>query len=491
MPTRRKVLHYAGLASLMASCQVMRTSSSSETSQDWDSFPLTIKSSGRLIMKSSAGYDQSRIVINPRIDMRPAAIAYCNNQVEVAQVVKWARSNGHKITVRSGGHSYEGYSMNTDLVIDISNLKNFELNKANMTMNIGAGWKQGELAERLLAAMPNTAAVMGSCKTVGLSGFALGGGFGFLSRKHGLGADNIVSLTMVNAQGELIYANANNNTELFWALRGGGCGSFGIVTAMEYRVHPVPSTVTTFYRKFPLDDAKKIVPLWFDWIKEMDPNIVSIMSINGGVGEKSLRITGQFLGNRSNFLSKVLPSEGIIQSESMRERSFSDSLDYFNGGKDTARESRWRARSDFYLKPLNNEGIDAISKIVSAQGNPWGFAFIFDSYGPVIRSIAGDATAFAHRTDILACMQLYMSWGDTKTGPNSQDGNSIIRLNAIGQALKDSGNVSGRAYPNYADATRTDWPSAYYAQNLERLKKAKTQFDPENYFSFPQSIPLA
>ncbi len=493
MHSRRQVLRYAGsLAVLATGCANPNGSERTDLESlvdDPSAFPGTLRAEGRLIVPTSAEYTAARTVINPRIDVKPTYIAYCKDEREVAATMKWARANGRRVTVRSGGHSYEGASMNNDIVIDISNLKSFAL--GTDTMVIGAGWKQGELARRLFDARPNTGAVMGSCKTVGLSGFSLGGGFGFLSRKHGLGVDNIVSLTLVNAAGEIVVANDRENKELFWALRGGGAGNFGVVTSMEYRVHAVPPVVTTFYHKFTLDEASRIVPLWFQWIKDMAPEIVSIMSISGGGGSGSVAISGQFLGTADALMATARPDWGVPMEGWLRERSYLDAIDYFNGGASSSKESRWRARSDYYLKPLNNEGVDTIAKVLRAVGNPWAFAFLFDSYGPVIRAVPSDAMAFAHRKDILCCMQLYMSWGGTAMGPNAQDGNSAIRLRAIGDALKASGNVSGRAYPNYADSTRDDWPSAYYADNLARLSRAKQQFDPTHFFTFAQSLPPA
>jgi FAD/FMN-containing dehydrogenase len=328
---------------------------------------------------------------------------------------------------------------------------------------------------------------MGSCKSVGLSGFALGGGFGFLSRKHGLGVDNIVSLNVVLANGEIVKADAQTNSELFWALRGGG-GSFGIVTSMEYRVHQVPPVVTTFYKSFSLSEAKRIVPIWFEWVKNMPPEFVTIMNFNGGNGGGSLTIVGQYLGSANELLSTNLPNWGIPMEPWLRERSYLEAVNYFNGGEETGVSRHFRARSDYYLKPLNNAGIDGIVNLLQATGNPWSYAFLFDSYGAAINNVSQNATAFAHRQNILCSMQLYMSWGDTTVGPHPQDNNSAIRVKAIGEMLRQTGNVSGRAYPNYADATRSDWQTAYYGENLGRLKAAKAQFDSENYFRFEQSI---
>jgi FAD/FMN-containing dehydrogenase len=483
MHSRRQAIRLAGGLAIFATGCARSEDGAAELASNLDTaFPPSIKSTGRLVTAGDgAKYTDARTMVNPRIDVKPQFIAYCKTELEVVSAVNWARDNGHRVAVRSGGHSYEGYSVNTDLVIDISGLKRFELGEDTMT--IGAGWKQGELAAKLFATRANTGAVMGSCKTVGLSGFALGGGFGFLSREHGLGVDNIVSLTVVNAKGQLILADATRNKELFWALRGGGCGNFGIVTTMVYKVHPVPTNVTRFSYRFDLAEAPRVVPLWFDWIRTMDSKIVSIMNISGS----RVAIVGQYLGAENNF-----PAPAELGEVTTRSLSYLAAIDYFNGGADTGKESRWRARSDYYLKPLNTGGIKDITKVLQpAAPSKFGYAFLFDSYGPVITNVASDAMAFAHRKDILCCMQLYMSWGGTAMGPSpAADAESVVKLRAIGAALQASGNVSGQAYPNYIDATRDDYLTAYYGANLERLKRAKTTYDPTNFFSFPQSIPL-
>lgn len=490
---RRDFLRLAGALALLGAapgCAASAEDSVDALSADLGdavTFPASVRQSGRLITKASTSYTAARTVENPRVDVKPALIAFCNTEEEVAASVKWARANGRKITVRSGGHNYEGFSMNSDLVIDVSGLVGFQL--GTDTMTVGSGWKQGDLAARLFAARPNTAAVMGSCKTVAFSGFSLGGGFGFLSRKFGLGCDNIVSLRVVNADGEILVASEKENPELFWAMRGGG-GSFGVVTQIEARVHTVPATVTTFSQRFPIASAADVVPKWFAWVKDMPAEIVSIMSMAGSGANAHVSISGQFLGNAADFEAAVKAAWGTTFVGHTTERTFMDAIDHWNGGKVAAKSSRFRARSDYYLKPLNAEGIATITRVLVNNRDPWGIAFLFDSYGSVIRDVPGDAMAFAHRKDVLCCMQLFMSWGGTAMGPSATDAKSATRLREIAAVLESSGNVSGQAYPNYTDITRQDWAKAYYGDNLPRLQQLKQRFDPTNYFSFAQSIPM-
>ena len=492
MQSRRDFLRFAGALALLGTGCAAADGSEVDTLTadlgDASTFPASVRTSGRLIMPQSATYTPARTVENPRIDVKPGLIAFCNNEEEVAASVKWARANGRKITVRSGGHNYEGFSMNSDLVIDVSGLKGFTLGADTMT--IGSGWKQGDLAAHLFASRPNTAAVMGSCKSVAFSGFSLGGGFGFLARKFGLGVDNIVSLRVVDADGEILVANEQENAELFWALRGGG-GSFGVVTEIKVRVHAVPANVTTFHRQFPIAQATELVPKWFAWVKDMAPELVSIMSMSGSGASAHVSISGQFLGSQAQCLAALQATWGAIFIGYSKQRTFLDSLDHWNGGKVAAKSSRFRARSDYYLKPLNAEGTATITRVLVNNKDPWSFAFLFDSYGSVIREVPRDAMAFGHRKDVLCCLQIFMSWGSTQmNGTNPIDARSAARLREIAGVLRSSGNVSGQAYPNYTDLTRDDWATAYYGENLPRLQQAKQQFDATNFFSFAQSIPL-
>ncbi len=492
MQSRRDFLRLAGAFALLGTgCAAADGSDVDVLAADLgdaSTFPASVRTSGRLIMPKSATYTAARTVENPRIDVKPGLIAFCNTEEEVAASVTWARANARKITVRSGGHNYEGFSMNSDLVIDVSGLKNFHL--GTDTMTIGSGWKQGDLAARLFAARPNTAAVMGSCKSVAFSGFSLGGGFGFLARKFGLGVDNIVSLRVVNAEGEILVANAQENPELFWAMRGGG-GSFGVVTEMEVRVHTVPTSVTTFHRQFPIAQAADLVPKWFAWVKDMAPELVSIMSMSGASTSAHISISGQFLGSQADCMAALQATWGTTFVGYSTQRTFLDSLDHWNGGKVSAKSSRFRARSDYYLKPLNAEGIATITRVLVNNKDPWGFAFLFDSYGSVIRDVPADSMAFAHRKDVLCCLQIFMSWGNAQmNGTNPLDARTAARLREIAGVLKSSGNVSGQAYPNYTDLTRDDWATAYYGENLPRLQQAKLSFDATNYFCFAQSIPM-
>jgi FAD/FMN-containing dehydrogenase len=193
--------------------------------------------SGWLIQPGDADYDAARRVWNGEIDRHPALIARCTSAADVALALHFAAAQQLPVAVRGGGHSSAGHGTCDDgLVIDLSGLKEIELDSGKRTVRAGAGLRWGELLGVTLEA--GYAIPSGTISTVGVGGLTLGGGFGWLSRKHGLTIDNLLSAEIVTPDGTIRQVSAGEHADLFWAIRGGG-GNFGVVTSFEFRLHPV------------------------------------------------------------------------------------------------------------------------------------------------------------------------------------------------------------------------------------------------------------
>ncbi len=424
-----------------------------------------------------ADYQKS---FNTRTAQIPQLRALCKTAGAVGVLVDWCRSNNLPFALRSGGHSYEGFSQSSSVVIDTRLMSAIAVDKATKTATVGAGASLGQVYKAIAArglAFPG-----GSCPTVGVSGHVLGGGYGYLARPYGLACDNVLSVDLVDPQGQQIHADAQQNADLFWACRGGGGGSFGAVTGYRLRLFELAS-VFTFNIKFPqlsLQRAAAIMKEWQAWAPQapqaIDSNLVIAKDPNGGI---VLRCAGQSIGS-SEELQRELK---FLSTAPPVRRTYLDSITYFAGG-----QSGWnypsypmKGKSDYATSPLTDAGLSALMNEVSTRA---GIYVICDSYGGTVANIAADATAFAHRNGTLYCIQYGSDW--TNPGDTPQH---LSEMRSCYAAMRPY--VSGAAYVNYCDLDLADWQNAYWGQNLTRLKQIKSTFDPDNVFRHAQSVPLA
>src|SRR6185437_5887950 len=232
---------------------------------DWAALRRQL-SSGVLVTPDSSGYDTAKLLFDPKFDQtRPQGIAYCASAADVAACVAFVRRFGLPVAARSGGHSYGGWSSSSGLVIDVSKLSRVSVDAGAGAVRVGAGTLLIDLYSQLAAhglAVPG-----GSCPTVGIAGLALGGGVGVVSRLFGLSCDNIVGVQIVTAHGAVHDCSAGSagvDAGLFWACRGGGGGSFGVVTEFTFRTHPAPELVL-FFLQWPWSAAAQVIDAWQSW----------------------------------------------------------------------------------------------------------------------------------------------------------------------------------------------------------------------------------
>src|SRR3954449_11907889 len=216
--------------------------------------------SGRLIRPGDEGYDEARSIWNGAHDRRPAMIVRCAGVADVIQAVEFARSEDLQVAVRGGGHSIPGFStVDGGIVIDLSAMKGIKVDPARRTVVAQGGCTWADLDHETQAF--GLAVTGGLVSSTGLAGFTLGGGIGWLMRKHGLACDSLVSADVVTADGRLVHASADENADLFWGLRGGG-DNFGVVTSLDYELPPVGPTVTAGLLFFPPESARQVVTRW-------------------------------------------------------------------------------------------------------------------------------------------------------------------------------------------------------------------------------------
>ncbi|GAA1142631.1 FAD/FMN-containing dehydrogenase [Kitasatospora gansuensis] len=228
---------------------------------------------GRLVRPGEPDYGESRRIWNGSIDRRPALIAYCTGAPDVAAAVRFARASGLPVAVRSGGHSFSGQSLCDDgIVIDLSPMRRITVDAEARTVRAQAGVLLGELDQQTQRA--GLAVPSGIVTHTGLAGLTLGGGIGWLMRKYGLTVDQLLAVTLVTADGGTVRADATENPELFWGVRGGG-GNFGVVTEFEYRLHPVGPTVLAGPLIWPVADSARLLRFYRDWITEVPDELTT------------------------------------------------------------------------------------------------------------------------------------------------------------------------------------------------------------------------
>lgn len=286
IPTRtltRRAFAAIGSAALARSFAPALPAIASPRSQ---SAPLT----GRVIWPGDPAYEAARQPFNTRFARFPAGIIVCSSAADVQNAVRWARQNGLPLCARSGGHSYEAFSTLDDaLVIDVSGLTDVTMDAARGEAAVGAGVRMLDLYRRLSAfgvTIPG-----GTCPGAGIAGLTLGGGIGFLSRQYGLTCDTLLAVDLVDANGDSLRASEQENPDLFWALRGGGGGNFGIATAFTFRVHPI-GDVALLTVTWPWDDAAEVIDAWQRWAPFTDERLTVSLGI-AATGAGSFSAVGQ------------------------------------------------------------------------------------------------------------------------------------------------------------------------------------------------------
>jgi FAD/FMN-containing dehydrogenase len=464
---------------------------------------LRAQLAGALVLPGDADYERARQLYHPDFDrIAPQAVAYCRSVSDVQRCLAFVREHGLPVAVRSGGHSYAGYSTTTGLVVDVSAMADVVVDPASATARVGAGAQQVDVYAGL--ARRGVLVPGGSCPTVGIAGLALGGGIGVLDRKFGLTLDNLVALEIVTADGTWRRCDATREADLFWACRGAGGGNFGVVVALEFRTHPAQD-LTLFTLDWDWEAAPVALGAWLAWAPEAPDELWSncILSSGGPGGRPALHMGGVYVG-RKEGLGPLL--DGLERAAGARpsSRSVWESgfLDAMLGEAGCAHltpaqchrrgqtaggvlpRQPFAAKSDFLSAPFGTRGVQALVQAVEDAARLGSGAVLLDACGGAMNRVPPDATAFCHRGH-LCSVQYYTSWAST--APPAAVQAQRAWLQAVYAAMRPY--ASGYAYQNYIDPDLPDWPHAYYGANFPRLVAVKGKYDPDNVFRFPQGIP--
>ncbi|MBB3452649.1 FAD/FMN-containing dehydrogenase [Rhizobium sp. BK313] len=444
---------------------------------------------GELLEPGSAGYDAARIVWNGMIDRRPALIVRCRNAADVVASVNHARTQGLAIAVRSGGHNVAGYAVcDGGLMIDMSQMNSVRvapgLDRANVEG--GATWGDVDAATTPFArATPG-----GLISMTGVAGLTLSGGIGWLRGTHGLSCDNLISADLVTARGDLIRASDSENTDLLWALKGGG-GNFGIVVNFEFRLHPIADEIMFCAPAYPEEHARDILPQWRDYMATA-PDEVS------GLAEFSTIPTDpaypeETWGRRVLALATVYDGpadEGECATRPLRSLGeplldFSGRTRYrvlqriydglFPKGRDRC---YWKST---YLSGLDDDVIGAMINRLAKRPSDMTYASIW-KFGGAVQRVAADATAFGDRS-MPFMLSLDAIWSD----PADDDAN----IGWVRESWRDmQPHSTGRLYLNFPGLGEGDRlvRDAFGAKTYARLQQVKRAYDPDNIFQMNQNV---
>lgn len=455
---------------------------------------------GPLIRPGDKSWPTAHQLYNTRYDtLKPTAVAYIAHADDIRTTLAYAKAHDLKVSIRNGGHSYAGWSSGDGrLIIDVSKLNRIRAS-ANEAV-VGAGAKLIDVY-RALAAKGVTIPA-GSCPSVGVSGLTLGGGHGVTSRAYGLTCDSLTQATLITADGKRLTANATTDKELFWALRGAGNGNFGVVTELRFRTHPAPQGVTA-YLTWPWSKAAAVVKAWQEWGPSQPDEIWSSCHLRNGGGSPSVSVAAFSLGTYGelqNALDRLADRVGSpARGVSLKRHSYESAMEMYAGCSSFTDDAKchlpgsmpgrnpkgalgretYAARSDFFDRSLSSAGVQTLlTQITGVRGGAGSIQLT--ALGGQVNRVAPTATAFVHRRSRMLAQYL-ASWKRGTSGTTARSW-----LNTAHDSM--ARHASGAAYQNYTDPALKNWKKAYYGDAASRLTTVKKKYDPNRFFTFPQSL---
>lgn len=442
---------------------------------------------GALLVPGETGYAAARLPWNRCYDgVKPIAVALPGSAAAVAKCVRWAERHDLDFAIRSGGHSFAGQSSTNGLVIDLRRLSSVKA-AGDGTARVGGGARLGGVYSALWAAGGRTIPG-GTAPTVGVAGLTLGGGHGFLARKFGLACDSLVRAEIVTADGVVHTCDATSEPGLFWALRGGGFGSFGVVTSLTFATTPM-TDVTTVALEWEWARASEVIDGWTSFMATAPDELSTVLALRvppTAGGAPKLACNGMFVGPKADAQVAIaaLVSATMPTKITLVQRPYDKAVGYFAGNQSEQRRFI-SAASGYAANPLQEAGRSALTQLVAARhANPAlrnGGAVLF-ALGGAVNRVPAAQTAFVHRK-LRFSVELVALW-DSPAATKANlawvaDARRTIRPHLSGQAVQ-----------NYADPGLLTWRHDYFGANLARLSKVKRRVDPMNVFHHSQSIPL-
>ncbi|XVF74987.1 hypothetical protein PTKIN_Ptkin13bG0153000 [Pterospermum kingtungense] len=451
---------------------------------------------------------------------KPLAIITALHESHAQATVICAKSHGLQIRIRSGGHDYEGLSYTSDVpfvILDMFNLRSIEIDMTTETAWVQAGATTGELYYKIAEKSDVHGFPSGVCTTLGIGGHFSGGGYGFLMRKYGLSIDNVIDAQLIDANGRILNRKSMGE-DVFWAIRGGGTTSFGIILSWTVKLVRVPAKVTVFDVQRTLDQgATDLAYRWQQVAPKLPKDLfvrLQPVPITTSNGNKTIQVSfvGHFLGQTSRLIqlmNATFPELGLQPSD-CTEMSWVESALFWAGFSNgtsidvllnRVQENRvyYKTKSDYYKKVIPKEGLETLWQVlmdiedIYVQLNP---------YGGRMEEISPYETAFAHRGGNLFKVQYTVLWSESDGGIGAAERYVEMSRRLYSAMAPYASSNPREAFLNYRDldigsneSNNTDFGVArvygakYFRNNFLRLARVKAMVDPENFFKNEQSIP--
>jgi len=441
---------------------------------------------GSVLIPDDPGYEEARQIWNAMIDRRPAMIVQCANADDVSAAIAFARRNKLEISIRGAGHNIAGNALcNDGLTIDFSNMKNVRVDAGKRRAYVEPGATLANLDEATQA--HGFATPVGINSTTGIAGLTLGGGFGWLTRKHGMTIDNLVSVDMVTADGRKIRASETDNPDLFWAIRGGG-GNFGVVTQFEFQLFPVGPEIFAGLIVFPFSQAKQILNKYRQFVnsapEELNVWVVlrkapPLPFLPEKIHGKEVVVLPIFYAGAAADAEKLiapLRAFGDAHGEHLGAQPYVAWQKAFDPLLTPGARNYWKSHN---FTELADGAVDSIIEVAGKLPSPQCEIFIGLIAGAPNR-IASDAMAYAHR-DAKFVLNVHGRWDEAKDDARCMGwARDFFKASAP--------YASAGAYVNFMTAEEGDRVAAAYGANYDRLVQIKKHYDPDNIFHLNQNI---
>ncbi|GMI93235.1 hypothetical protein like AT4G20800 [Hibiscus trionum] len=451
---------------------------------------------------------------------RPVAIITALHPSHAQATVVCAKHHGFQVRIRSGGHDFEGLSYTSDVpfvILDMFNLHSIDVDIESETAWVQAGATTGELYYRIAEKSKVHGFPSGFGTTIGIGGHFSGGGYGFLMRKYGLSIDNVIDAELIDANGRILNRESMGE-DVFWAIRGGGATSFGIILSWRVKLVRVPPRVTVFTVPRTLEQgATELVYRWQQVAPKLPKDIfirLQPQPIKNGSNSRTVRVLffGHFLGQTDRLMRLMntkFPELGLERSDCL-EMSWVESTIYMAGFRnetsidvllDRVRVNRSfsKTKSDYYKTVIPKQGLETLWKAMMDIGD---IMVQMNPYGGRMKEISESETAFAHRGGNLFMVLYMVLWSESEGGIDAAARHvELSRMLYRAMAPYASSNPR-EAFLNYRDldvgseeSFGTDFEVAkeygtkYFGNNFLRLAGVKAMIDPENFFKNEQSIP--
>ena len=445
---------------------------------------------GALLEPGGEGYEEARRIWNGMIDRRPAALARCTGPADVMTAVRFARERELPIAVRCGGHNVSGNSLcDGGLVIDLSPMRGVRVDRARAVVRVAGGARLGDVDHETQAF--GLAVPLGAVSATGVGGLSLHGGLGFLSRKYGLTADNLVSADVVTADGDLITADQNHHPDLLWALRGGG-GNFGVVTSFEFRLHPVGPQVWFLLTFYPAARGQEVIEVFRSFMPQAPDELMAIAIYwNAPEGEPIpeehrgapvIVVVGCWCGPLDEGERATRPLREIDTpiADLSGPMPYVDAQRLFDPDYPEGRRYYWKS---IYLRDIGDEVVQLVSEAAAERPTPLSTVELW-ALGGAMGRVQPEATAFFHRAS-----PYLLALEANSDDPSGDEANIAWVRRRFDDAKRFS---PGGTYFNFGGFLEEGEKllAQSFGANYPRIRDIKTKYDPENVFHHNLKIPV-